>query len=343
MQLAAILGSVLGAFALTAWISHRFLSPSSFFHILDHPNPRSLHDSPIPRSGGVAILGGALLGGVAAVPFLPWSAELAGLAAAALGVGAVSFADDRLGLPRRYRLAAHLLAGILLILLGLGVDRLDLPGSVTPIAGLWVWPLTLFYVAWMINLYNFMDGMDGLAGGMALIGFGALGAIGWIGDDLEFAWPNWVIAAAAGGFLVWNWPPARIFMGDVGSSALGFLVAAMSLWGSARGLFPLWVPGLIFSLFIIDATSTLLRRLFRGERIWEAHRSHHYQRIVQAGWGHRKTLMWSLALMLACAATAIQGLGMPPRDQWLVLGAWAGIFIVIGWKTTLLEGRGRLS
>jgi UDP-N-acetylmuramyl pentapeptide phosphotransferase/UDP-N-acetylglucosamine-1-phosphate transferase len=189
----------------------------------------------------------------------------------------------------------------------------------------------------MVNLYNFMDGMDGFAGGMAVFGFGAMAVLGWQGGDAGFALANAAIAAAAAGFLLFNFPPARIFLGDVGSATLGLLAAALSLLGSQRGLFPLWVAWLAFSPFIVDATWTLLRRLVRGERVWQAHRSHHYQRLVLAGWSHRRTVSLSYVLMAACAATAVAGQGMNAGDQLRLLAAWAIIYGLIGYKVRLVE------
>ncbi len=329
--------AALGTFALGTWLTRCFLDPQSRFHVLDHPNERSLHRSPVPRSGGVAILVALLLGALASTLIVDWPREAGWIALGGLGVGLVSYMDDRYGVAPGYRLIAHLLAGVWLVAGGLGMGHLELPGAIwSPPAAL-AWLLSILLVAWLINLYNFMDGMDGLAGGMALIGFAALGVLGWQGGDPPYTWACLLIAAAASGFLVWNVPPARIFMGDVGSSSLGFLVAALALWGGQRGLFPLWAALLIFSPFLMDATWTLLRRLARGERIWEAHRSHHYQRMVRAGWGHRKTLLWALVVMVACAATAVRGVTMPPQEQWLLLVAWMAIYASIGWKVTLLE------
>ena len=337
MPQAWIGATLLGTFLISAWLTRSFLASRSFFHVLDHPNERSLHRSPVPRTGGVAILGALIAGGAASAASSGGSLELAWVALGALALGLLSFLEDRYGIPRRYRMLAHVLGGVLLVLAGLGLDRLDLPGASWVLPSALVWPFTLLFVAWMINLYNFMDGMDGFAGGMALIGFAALGVVGWLQQDPVFAWTAWLIAAAAGGFLVWNFPPARIFMGDTGSSVLGFLMAAMSLWGVGRGLFPLWVAVLIFSPFIVDATWTLLRRLLRGERVWLPHRGHHYQRLVQAGWGHRKTVLWSYLLMLTCAATAARGVRMSVADQWFLIGAWTGIYALIGWRVGLIE------
>jgi UDP-N-acetylmuramyl pentapeptide phosphotransferase/UDP-N-acetylglucosamine-1-phosphate transferase len=197
--------------------------------------------------------------------------------------------------------------------------------------------LTLAYVVWMTNLYNFMDGLDGFAGGMTVVGFGALAVLGWLGEAPAYAAVAVVIAAAAGGFLTRNLPPAQLFLGDVGSSTLGLAAAAMTRWGSALGLFPLWVGWLAFSPFIVDATWTLVRRIIRRESFWRPHRSHHYQRLALAGWGHRRVLLWSYALMAAAAASAVGSGRMSASEQWLLLLAWAAVYTMIHYRVGLAE------
>jgi UDP-N-acetylmuramyl pentapeptide phosphotransferase/UDP-N-acetylglucosamine-1-phosphate transferase len=172
---------------------------------------------------------------------------------------------------------------------------------------------------------------------MAVFGFGALAVLGWRGNDPGFAGAAAVTAAAAAGFLVSNFPPARIFLGDAGSSTLGLLAAGLSLIGTQRGLFPLWVAWLAFSPFIVDATWTLLRRLHAGERVWQAHRSHHYQRLVLAGWSHRKTLLRSWVLMAGCAATAVAAATKPVAEQVLLLLAWTAIYVLMHIRVNLVE------
>jgi len=133
-----------------------------------------------------------------------------------------------------------------------------------------------------------------------------------------------------GRFLLYNFPPARIFLGDLGADVLGLLAATLSLIGSQRGLFPLWVAWLAFWPFIVDATWTLPRRLVRGERVWKPHRSHHYQCLVLMDWSHRRAVLRSYLLMGACAATAVAVPDMGARDQWFLLSAWVVIYLVIG-------------
>jgi UDP-N-acetylmuramyl pentapeptide phosphotransferase/UDP-N-acetylglucosamine-1-phosphate transferase len=181
----------------------------------------------------------------------------------------------------------------------------------------------------MTNLYNFMDGADGLAGGMALFGFGFLGIAAWLKGDTGFAWINISIAAAASAFLLFNFHPARIFLGDAGSVPLGFLAAAFGLMGWQREIWPWWFPLLVFSPFIVDASVTLTRRAVAGIAIWRAHRDHYYQRLVQLGWGHRRTALAEYALMAGCGVAALLALHWPPLAQMGLLAAATMIYALL--------------
>jgi UDP-N-acetylmuramyl pentapeptide phosphotransferase/UDP-N-acetylglucosamine-1-phosphate transferase len=157
----------------------------------------------------------------------------------------------------------------------------------------------------MTNLYNFMDGMDGFAGGMTLIGGLTLALLTATGNAWTISVLSSLLAGAAAGFLVHNFPPARIFMGDVGS---------------------LWVPLIVFSPFVVDATATLLRRALAGEKVWQAHRVHYYQRVVLLGWGHRRTVMVEYGLMVLCAGlTWCYQVGTDSM-RLLVLAVWCLVF-----------------
>ena len=275
---------------------------------LDRPNERSLHANPVPRSGGVAVMAGAL----ASLVLLPAPAALA---APALALALVSLADDWRGLPIALRFLAHAAAAAAFIWLALG----GLPW--------WLQGVMAILVMWMTNLYNFMDGSDGLAGGMTVSGFGFLGIAAYLANDATLALAAFCIAAAALVFLLYNFHPARIFMGDAGSIPLGFMAAALGLLGWQRGLWPLWYPALVFAPFIADASATLARRILRGERFWEAHRGHYYQRLVQMGWGHRKTALAEYALMLACGIAAFLALGQPAYFQVAIVVATSALLV----------------
>ncbi len=322
------------AFVVVLWLSHYLAKSNPFLFILDYPQFRSLHDQPVPRTGGLAVLAGIFMSGLYTPIAYPLGMALLG---GLLPLVVISLLDDYRGIAAKWRILVHLMAAVSLLTAGFTLDRLGLPGLVWPLPPWAAIPLALGLIVWMINLYNFMDGMDGFAGGMAVIGFSALAGLGWA--DPEFAAFCLTVAAASAGFLVHNFPPAKIFLGDTGSTALGFLAAACSLWGSKNELFPFWAALLVFSPFIVDATVTLLRRLLRGERVWEAHRSHYYQRLVLLGWGHRRTVLAEYVLMLACAGSALLAVRLPPAGQVALAVGWAGIYGQLMWGVGWLERR----
>jgi len=280
---------------------------------LDRPNPRSLHETPVPRTGGIGLHAGVLLAVGMIAPNLPLTLAIA------LGLlYAISLLDDIRGVAARWRLAVHLIAAgafsASVLFQGYGA----LAVLVTAVA-----------IAWLANLYNFMDGSDGLAGGMALFGFSFYGIAAWFSGNIEFALVNFSIAAGAGAFLVFNFPPARVFMGDVGSVPLGFLAGALGLIGWVQRDWAWWFPVLVFSPFIVDSSITLARRALRRERVWQAHREHYYQRMVQLGLGHRRTALLWYALMIAVGASAIWGLQQALAGQAGLLAAWAASYAVM--------------
>ncbi|TAN81345.1 MAG: glycosyl transferase family 4, partial [Gallionella sp.] len=179
---------------------------------------------------------------------------------------------------------------------------------------------------------NFMDGSDGLAGGMAMSGFGCYGVGAWLGGDGAFALLNFSVAAAALGFLFFNFHPAKIFMGDAGSIPLGFLAAALGVWGWQQGYWPFWFTPLVFSPFVADATVTLFKRARRGEKLSQAHRGHYYQRLVQMGCGHRNTALAEYALMLLAGASALWGIGLHRAGQGSLLLGWGMVYFVLMWR-----------
>jgi UDP-N-acetylmuramyl pentapeptide phosphotransferase/UDP-N-acetylglucosamine-1-phosphate transferase len=277
-------------FLLTWFLRSRF-APRL---VLDIPNERSLHTRPVPRTGGIGVLAGIAAG----VAFLP---EYRTILVWLIPLFLVSALDDVRGMPAAMRLAVHLGVAIAFVHYA-APDFTDFGHA----AFRWFAVLVLgVAIAWMTNLYNFMDGSDGLAGGMAAIGFGAYGVAAWIQGDPEFARLAWCVAGAAAGFLVFNFSPASIFLGDTGSIPLGFLAGALGLLGVLREAWPWWFPAVIFAPFIVDATLTLLRRMLRREQVWQAHRDHYYQRLVRMGWSHRRTALAEYALMLGCAIAAI--------------------------------------
>jgi UDP-N-acetylmuramyl pentapeptide phosphotransferase/UDP-N-acetylglucosamine-1-phosphate transferase len=287
----------IAAFIVALLAARLLLTPAARRIALDTPNERSLHARPVPRTGGIAIAAG-----MAASLAIAWPGLPAILGAAAV-LTAVSFADDVFGLPTLVRLALQF---------GAGAAALSFDLEVTaPL----IFIVFVFALAWTANLYNFMDGSDGLAGGMTLFGFGAYAVAAHLSGAQTLAALCASIGAAAAAFLVFNWHPARLFMGDVGSVPLGFLAGALGLQGWAIGAWPLWFPLLVFAPFMCDATLTLIKRALRRERIWQAHRDHYYQRLVRMGFGHRGTAYIEYAVMAACAGLALLLLRAPVAVQ----------------------------
>jgi UDP-N-acetylmuramyl pentapeptide phosphotransferase/UDP-N-acetylglucosamine-1-phosphate transferase len=280
----------------------------------DIPNDRSLHTRPTPRVGGWGIVPVAVVLIWLAAPAL-W---LPALAAALLA--ALSQIDDRRGLPARVRFGGHAAAVAALVI----VYPADVPW--------WALAGMAVLLVWLVNLYNFMDGSDGLAGGMALIGFGgyAIAAMVSIRPDASLALAATILAGAAAGFLLFNFHPARIFLGDAGSIPLGFLAGALGYWGWREGVWPVWFPAVSFSAFIGDASVTLLKRLLRGEKFWQAHREHYYQRLVQSGFGHAATAWVWYFFMAAGIMLALWAMKFAALYQWLVVVGWAGVLVVVG-------------
>ena len=273
---------------------------------MDEPNHRSLHVRPIPRTGGLGIVTAVALAWLVARPGLPLA-----LWGGALALVLVSFADDRLDLPAALRFAAHLaVAGWLALQLGL--------------SGWWLVAAALA-TGWMTNLYNFMDGADGLAGSMTASGFAAYALALWLHGDNGLAEGAAVVAVAACGFLLFNFPPARVFMGDAGSVPIGFLAAGFGLTGMVHAAWPVWFPCMVFAPFIADASVTLVRRALRGERVWQAHREHYYQRLIRMGFSHRQMAAIALNWMISAAAVALFVL-RTPGTGWLA-ALWAAGFV----------------
>ena len=328
--LAAVVAFAVGA-AATGWLASQ--GPRRW--LVDHPNERSLHDRPVSRAGGIAILAGmaaglastALAGPAALVealmPGYGW------VLAGALTIVSVSFADDVRRVHPAMRFGCHLTAAACVVLAGLPAEEIVLPGLVLDLSSAAGAAFTVLFVAWLVNLYNFMDGMDGFAGGMTAIGFTTLGVLGACQGAAGIVAVGLVVAAASLGFLLFNFPPAKIFMGDLGSSLLGYLCAVAMLWAEHSASVPLWISVLVFSPFVVDASVTLARRTAAGERPWRAHREHFYQRLVRLGWGHRKTVVREYGLMLACAGSAVAALRAAPGAQAMLLCAWVAAYVIL--------------
>lgn len=250
--------------------------------LMDIPNARSSHSVPTPRGGGVAIVVSFLLALplMAGMGFIAWSLAWA-LLGAGTGIAVLGFLDDHGHIAARWRLLGHFAAAIWALFWLGGLPPVVMFGFTADL-GWFGHALAAVYLVWLLNLYNFMDGIDGIASVEAIfvcLG-GALlyGLLGFAGSTqpTEFVVPL-LLAAAVAGFLFWNFPPARIFMGDAGSGFLGITLGVLSLQAAWFAPQLLWSWLILLGVFIVDATFTLLRRLLRGDKVYEAHRSHAYQ------------------------------------------------------------------
>jgi len=314
-MMAASLIVVLAVSAVVTYAGVGYMRRWAAQRMLDIPNERSSHTQPTPRGGGLLIVLVTLVGLWLAAPFLGigvLTPALAAFSLAAALIAWVSWRDDLRPLPNRVRFGAHA-AGALMVILFVGYWRsVELPLLPTfPLGWLGV-PLTFLWLAGLTNAYNFMDGIDGLAGGQAVVG-----GLGWLALGQLVGLPlvslmGVLVAGSSLGFLGHNWPPARIFMGDVGSAFLGFTLATLAVLGGLVDARLPFAGVLLLWPFAFDTIFTILRRLRRGENIFAAHRSHLYQRLVIAGWRHRTVTLLYLGLALLGVALALAWVGGLP-------------------------------
>lgn len=317
------------ALAASAALTGLVLRALRRYGVYDQPNERSLHSRATPRGGGAAtILVVLVVWSWLAWPLDAADAALIGAALLLAGVGAF---DDLKRLDWKPRLAAQV-GAVALAVLGGGWSSVVLGGE-------WAWldrVLVALALLWFVNLYNFMDGIDGLAASeTAFIGLGVVAVIAVAGVSLEpdTGAKGAVLAGAALGFLAWNWHPARIFLGDVGSLTLGFLVGWLLLELARKGALAAAVilPG----FFLFDASATLIRRMLRGVPLWQAHREHAYQRAARAGMGHAGVVARTGVLNLVLIALALVSLDFPLIALIVAAAATAGL-----WAWLSAHGRG---
>lgn len=292
--------------------------------LLDVPNRRSSHTLPTPRGGGVAIVA-SFAAGVAALALSGTISRATAAALLAPGIFAavVGFWDDHAPLKARWRLLAHFLAAAIALAAIGGMNAISVAGLFT-LSG---WPVQAFgvlMVVWLLNLYNFMDGIDGLAGVEAVTVCLGGAVLALVVGYPEGSFTCLLLAAASAGFLVWNFPPAKIFMGDAGSGFLGITFGVLIVDAARHSPELLWSWLVLLGAFIVDATVTLIRRLLRGEPVYQAHRSHAYQHAARALGAHvgvtlafaAINLLWLLPIAFNVAKGWLPG-------EWGVAVAWA--------------------
>ncbi|MBF0550571.1 MAG: glycosyltransferase family 4 protein [Deltaproteobacteria bacterium] len=304
--------------------------------LLDVPNSRSSHALPVPRGGGLAIILclAASLGYLSLTRSAPVYPALLLSTSLVAGVGLI---DDIKNLPASLRALIQLAAALsFLFISDISLNYLDFPGiGRLPLGGLGLAAAVIWLVA-LTNFYNFMDGIDGLAGGEGvLVGLASAGLFSLHGQK-DLAVVSLVIAGGSLGFLKYNFPPARMFMGDVGSGTLGFVFGALALIAQAQCGVSLWVFGLFLGTFLVDTTVTLIKRIIAGEKWYQAHRTHYYQRLTRHWSSH---LQVTRVMLVLTGLLIISGLIYDTGRngvQLTLLSLWLLFFIVCGY---LIEKR----
>jgi Fuc2NAc and GlcNAc transferase len=297
--------------------------------LIDTPNQRSSHENPTPRGGGlsIAVTFAALVILLYSMKEMPTEILCALLVGGGL-VGGVGFLDDHRNVPATYRFAAHLAAaGIVIFAIGgfppiqFGVQSVDLGWGGHVFA--------VLFLVWLTNLFNFMDGIDGIAATETIFIASAAIIISGTKPGHYLVALEAGLAAASLGFLFWNWPPARIFMGDVGSGYIGLTLGTIALVSASIGDLPIWTWLILASVFIVDSTVTLVRRMMSGQKWYSAHRSHAYQRAARRWESHKFVtgsvgvinVIWLLPLAWFSALR-------PEFACWLLLTAWVPLGVI---------------
>ncbi len=324
--------ALLGLVVAVSWRLTGAVRQYALRRLLDVPNARSSHQQPTPRGGGLAIVISLVLGlvGLYGLGRLPWPLLMALMGL--LPVAAIGFLDDHRPVPARWRFLVQIMAAVWSlewiggmgdVLVGQQFIHLGWAGQV----------MAVLFIVWMLNLFNFMDGIDGIAAGETIAVAVLAALLLWIRQDFVLpgeGWAGLMLAAAATGFLLWNWPPARIFMGDVASGVLGFVLAVLAVWSATQHSLSLVAWLILAGVFLVDATLTLLVRLFRRERWYEAHRSHAYQHAARRWGGHR---------LVTLSVLAVNGLWLLP-NAWLAMAypRWEVGLLVVALLPLMLAG-----
>ena len=267
-------------------------------HLMDHPNSRSSHSIPTPRGGGLGIVVTFTL----ALIYFVLSNQLEvkiflALAGGGGLVAVIAYWDDHQSLSVKTRIPGYFVAAVWATMWINGIPHLDMGVTI------WNWGwlghiVSILGIMWLLNLYNFMDGIDGFASSEAIFASGIGGILLLEAGEKGLGLTSLALAAACVGFLSWNWPPAKIFMGDVGSIFLGYVLGVLAIVSDQKSDVSLWIWLILLSVFIVDATVTLLRRLLQGEKVYEAHRSHAYQHATTVVDSHLKVTLSVIGINL---------------------------------------------
>ena len=327
--LTAISVATLSSIGFTYLVRHYALRKQ----LLDMPNERSSHTTPTPRGGGLAIVITFLLSllGLSFWGHLDWPTSLGFIIAGGL-IAAIGFWDDRGHVTPKWRLLVHFLAASLLVYTTGGLPSLIFFG--VPISfGVIGHGLAIIAVVWILNLFNFMDGIDGIASVEAISALGVLALLCFPMNSTSAA-INALLGAAVLGFLVWNFPPAKIFMGDAGSGFLGLMLAGLLLWNTHMSPTLFWSWLIMLGVFVVDATLTLLRRLLQKKKVYEAHRSHAYQHATHHVGAHKPVTLTVLAINLLWLApwAYLAGTGIVDGFLALIIAYIPLVLLAFRWK-----------
>jgi Fuc2NAc and GlcNAc transferase len=316
---------IFSAAALAAFLSFLLTGIATWYAgrrgLLDHPGERQSHTVVTPRGGGAGLVAALLI-----VSLLFGGGDAPGfwvqcIMPAVVVLAITGWWDDHASLGVGFRFFIQLAASICLLWCAANAGWVQ--GVISMV-------LSVLFMIWMTNLYNFMDGSNGMAGLQGVFAASVLAVLFYLSGDDHFSLFALLLAACCAGFLPWNLGRARVFMGDVGSLALGFLFAAFLLYGSGTGAFDYPVALMIMLLFLTDATLTLLLRVIRGERWYNAHRQHLYQRLIAHGWTHARVAMLYQAINLTLVLPGIMIAVNFPALAWATALALTLIF-VLGW------------
>ena len=333
----------LAAFGLSYFGTRLLLRRTPIGAFVDVPNARSSHDRPKPRFGGIAIVAAFLLTFAGTCVFVPALRDYIPLAIGGALLFGAGLVDDYRGLGVAARLAVQCTAAAIAIATGTVLDHITLPMAGTVHFGWFSYPLTLLVFVAGINFYNFIDGIDGLAAGGAVIVGAFLAAAALMVGQPAMAIMCALLAASALGFLQFNFPPSRLFMGDGGSTFLGYCFAGVAVTGTRLdpGV-PIFVPLLLLSSLYVDAGLTIVRRLARGERVFQPHRTHYYQRLLQLGFNHKQVTLVEYLIMVLLGVSAI--LYMRAGDLFAPFASvvWFALFTLAILKIRALERGDRM-
>lgn len=283
--------------------------------LVDRPGHRRSHRHPTPRGGGIAMGAGLLAGLVWILPG-PWLGAILPPLAVIFVLGVC---DDHRPVPVRWRLVGQLAAAVWLVAGLGGVAGVSLGGWTLQAAWLWT-PLAVIAVIWLVNLHNFMDGSNGLAAGQGIFTGLVFGGVFWAADQPVAAAVAFALAAVCLAFLPWNLAARGLFMGDAGSMTLGLMVAVLALLGMVTGSVTVWQSLMISSVFVVDATATLLVRLASGKRWYTPHRQHAYQRLIAGGMSHAGVALLYAAVNLLGVLPAVLASVIRPRYDFVLAG-----------------------